>query len=86
MGKTIAPAQICNYHYGEGISVQEIIFVEDGLLHVKEIRRFEAKEVTKMTGFHTYNVFGEKVVIDGYRYGNEFIHDTYFKIRGLNNM
>ena len=86
MEKTITPAQICNYHYGEGISFQEIIFVEDGLLQVKEIKRLEAKEVTKMTGFHTYNVLGNKVVIDGYRYGNEFIHDTYFKIRGLKNM
>lgn len=85
-GKTIAPAQICNYHYGEGISFQEIDIVEKGLLQVKEIKRLEAKEITKMTGFHTYNVFGKKAVIDGYKYGNEFIHDAYFKIRGLKIM
>ena len=85
-GKVIAPAQICNKHYGEGISFQELNFSEDGSLNMKEIKRLDAKKITKMTGFHTYNVFGEKVVIDGYKYGNEFIHDTYFKIRGLKNM
>lgn len=39
---------------------------------------------TKMysEGFHTFNVFGDKVVIDGYRYGSKFLHDLYFKIRG----
>ena len=85
-GKVISPAQICNKHYGEGISLQELVFSEDGLLSIKEIKRLEAKKVTKMTGFHTYNVFGNKVVIDGYHYGNNFIHDIYFKIRGLKNL
>ena len=85
-GKIISPAQICNNHYGEGISLQEIKCSEDGTLNMQEIQRLEAKQITKMTGFHTYNVFGENVVIDGYQYGNEFIHDTYFKIRGFKNM
>ncbi len=39
-----------------------------------------------MTGFHTYNVLGNKVVIDGYRYGSELIHDLYFDLRGLKYM
>lgn len=85
-GKLIAPGQLCNKHYGEGISLQEITFANDGSLVMKEIKRLKAKEVTKMTGFHTYNVRGNLIVMDGYHYGNEFIHDIYFKLRGLNNM
>ena len=53
---------------------------------MKEIKRLEAKKVTKMTGFHTYNVLENKVVIDGYYYGNELIHDIYFDLRGLKYM
>jgi len=82
-GRVIAPAQVCNKHYGEGISFQEVDFREGDCLSLREILRLEAKKVTKMTGFHTYNVVGNKVVIDGYYYGNEFIHDLYFDIRGL---
>ncbi len=85
-GKIISSAQICNNYYGEGISLQEIKCSEDGILNMQEIQRLEAKKITKMTGFHTYNVFDDEVVIDGYKYGNEFIHDTYFKIRGLKNI
>ena len=85
-GKIIAPGQICNKHYGEGISLQEITFANNGSLIMKEIKRMEAKKVTKMTGFHTYNVMGNVMVMDGYHYGNEFIHDIYFKLRGLKNM
>lgn len=85
-GKMIAPAQVCNFHYGEGISFQEIKFTDDGFLLMNEIKRLSAKKVTKMTGFHTYNVMGNHVVIDGYQYGSEFIHDAYFKIRGYKNM
>lgn len=85
-GKIIAPGQVCNKHYGEGISLQEITFANNGSLVMREIKRLEAKKVTKMTGFHTYNVMGNAIVMDGYRYGNEFIHDLYFKLRGLKNM
>lgn len=85
-GKRISPAQVCNKHYGEGISFQEIQRDESGLLTLREIQRLKAKRVTKMTGFHTYNLLGDNVVIDGYRYGNEFIHDFYFKLRGLKYM
>lgn len=85
-GKIIAPGQICNKHYGEGISLQEVTSANDGSLVIHEIKRLEAKKVTKMTGFHTYNVMGKAIVMDGYHYGNEFIHDLYFKLRGLKNM
>lgn len=85
-GELIAPGQICNKHYGEGISLQDIRFAENGSLIMKEIKRLDAKKVTKMTGFHTYNVGGNVIVMDGYRYGNELIHDIYFKLRGLKNM
>ena len=85
-GRFIAPAQVCNKHYGEGISLQELKFSEDGSLSMEEINRLEAKQITKMTGFHTYNVLGNKVAIDGYHYGSEFIHDLYFDLRGLKYM
>lgn len=85
-GKIISPAQVCNKHYGEGVSYQELEFSEDGSLVLKEIKRLKAQNVTKMTGFHTYNVIGNKVVIDGYHYGSELVHDLYFDLRGLKYM
>lgn len=85
-GRIIAPGQVCNDYYGEGISLQEIKFANDGSLIMNEIKRLKASEVTKMTGFHTYNIIGNRVVIDGYHFGNKFIHDLYFKLRGLKNM
>lgn len=85
-GRTIAPAQICNKHYGEGISLQEITFDAEGGLSVREVARMSARQITRRTGFHTFNAAGSKVIIDGYSYGSELIHDLYFKLRGLHNM
>lgn len=76
----ISPAQICNHDYGEGISLQEII-IDNGRLKFKEIKRIYPQSMDYPEGFHTYNVFGDKVVIDGYRYGSKLLHNLYFTLR-----
>ena len=79
--RLISPAQVCNHDYGEGVSYQEVLF-DDNKIRVEEIKRMYPPTKAYPEGFHTYNVFGNKVVIDGYRYGSKFLHDLYFKIRG----
>lgn len=77
----ISPAQVCSHNYGEGVSFQEISFTGDKI-QLNEIKRLYPPTKMYSEGFHTFNVFGDKVVIDGYRYGSKFLHDLYFKIRG----
>ena len=80
-GHLISPAQVCSHNYGEGVSFQEISFTGDKI-QLNEIKRLYPPTKMYSEGFHTFNVFGDKVVIDGYRYGSKFLHDLYFKIRG----
>lgn len=84
-GLLIAPAQICNKRYGEGISLQKVIFAAEKTPDLVEMTRMNARTAIQMTGFHTFNVKGDKVVIDGYKFASDFIHDTYFRIRGFKN-
>ncbi len=84
-GHLIAPAQICNKRYGEGISLQKVIFAAGKTPDLVEMTRMNARTAIQMTGFHTFNVKGDKVVIDGYKFASEFIHDSYFRIRGFKN-
>lgn len=80
-GKVISPAQVCNKEYGEGVSLQEIK-VDDGKLIFNEIKRFFPPSPIYSKGFHTYNVWRNGiVVIDGYKYGSDFIHNLYWLIR-----
>lgn len=79
-GRLISPAQICNNDYGEGISLQEITLDDDNL-NFTEIKRMYPPTKDYPEGFHTYNVWKDKVIIDGYRYGSKFLHNLYFKIR-----
>lgn len=80
-GQLVSPAQICNNDYGEGISLQ-VLEENDGQISLKEIKRMMPPTKDYPEGFHTYNVYnGNMVVIDGYRYGNKFLHNLYFKIR-----
>ena len=79
-GKQISPAQICNGGYGKGISFQELNVV-NGRVELKEIKRLFPPTKDYAEGFHTYNVYHNKVIIDGYRYGSKFLHNLYFKIR-----
>ena len=79
-GRLISPAQVSNHDYGEGISLQELSF-EHGELRLNEIVRMLPPTKDYSKGFHTYNVYGNKVIIDGYRYGSDLLHFIYFLIR-----
>ncbi len=80
-GRLISPAQVCNNEYGEGVSLQEIIFA-DGRFVLNEIKRIFPPSSLYSKGFHTYNVWqNDIVVIDGYKYGCNFIHNFYWYIR-----
>lgn len=76
----ISPAQVCNKAYGEGVSLQRVE-LNNGIFEFTEIKRMYPPTKAYPEGFHTFNVFGNKVVIDGYRYGSKFLHDLYFKVR-----
>ncbi len=79
-GRIISPAQVCNKEYGEGVSLQEIVFVGDDI-QIKEITRLEPPTKDYPDGFHTYNVFKNQVVIDGYIYKYPFLRSMYYKLR-----
>ena len=79
-GKLISPAQICNEGYGKGISLQEVK-MNNGKIEVTEFKRLCPPTKDYKEGFHTYNVFGNKVIIDGYRYGSNLLHKLYFRLR-----
>lgn len=78
--RIISPAQICNNNYGEGLSLQEITS-DNGQLTFSEIKRLKPLSKAYPEGFHTYKVYGDKVIIDGYRYGSPFLHKLYFTLR-----
>lgn len=82
-GKIVFPAQVCNNGYGEGVSFQELTF-PNNKIELKEILRMAPPTNEYPNGFHTYNVWKDKVVIDGYRYGSNLLHKLYFLIRGIN--
>lgn len=79
-GMLISPAQVCNHEYGEGVSLQQLT-IDDNGVHLKELKRIYPFSRQYPEGFHTYNVFGDKVVIDGYRYGSPILHKLYFSVR-----
>lgn len=87
-GRLISPAQVCNKYYGEGLSLQQIE-LKDGKLSLREVKRIYPRGKMLSPGFHTWNylpVSGNKVVVDGYRFGSKVFHDIYFKIKGLEEM
>ena len=79
-GRLISPAQVSNNRYGEGISFQEIA-IENGLVSLREIKRIFPSWHEYDKAFHTYNVLGNKVVIDGVRIGWPQISRIYRKLR-----
>ena len=79
-GRLISPAQICNNRYGEGVSLQEI-HVKDGHLRFEEINRIYPSWPNFNKAFHTYNVWGNNVVIDGVDIGWPSVSRLYYKIR-----
>ena len=72
----IRPAQICNNDYGEGICLQKIV-TEGEKIILQEIKRILPPSKEYADGFHTYNVFGNSVVIDGYYYKSKFVKSIY---------
>lgn len=79
-GHVISPAQVNNNRYGEGISFQEIS-IKNGMVSLKEIKRLFPLWHEYDKAFHTYNVFGNKVVIDGVKIGQPRIRKVYTKLR-----
>lgn len=79
-GKKIFPAQVCNHNYGEGISLQELSFYGNKV-ELKELIRMSPPTDDYPNGFHTYNIWKDKVVIDGYRYGSNLLHKLYWRIK-----
>ena len=79
--RLISPAQICNSSYGEGVCLQETILDNDKFLF-KEIKRLYPTSKDYPSGLHTFNVFGNHVVIDGYRFKHPLLTRIYFGMRG----
>ena len=79
--RLISPAQICNSSYGEGVCLQETILDNDKFLF-KEIKRLYPTSKDYPSGLHTFNVFGNHVVIDGYRFKHPLLSRIYFGLRG----
>ncbi len=74
-GKLIRPAQICNNAYGEGLSFQELRII-DGRIELREVKKTFPLTKDYPDGFHTYNVYGKKVIIDGYRYRSKSLRQV----------
>ncbi len=79
--KLISPAQICNNSYGEGLCLQEVV-LDGELLKFQEIRRIYPSSKEYPNGLHTFNVYGNHVVIDGYRFRHQMLSRAYFSLRG----
>lgn len=70
-GKIYRPAQVCIKSYGDAVSIQKVSF-KDGKWDFKEIRRIYSPHPDLDLGFHTFNIFGDTIVVDaiGYRRAN----------------
>ena len=70
-GRRIRPAQDCTGHYGSCVVLQEIVD-DGGDISFKEIRRLHSPLLLYHDGFHTFNVFGERLAAvdaQGFRHG-----------------
>lgn len=79
--RLISPAQICNNSYGEGVCLQEVV-LDDDYLKFQELQRFYPTSKEYPSGLHTFNVYGNHVVIDGYRFRHPLLSKIYFGFRG----
>lgn len=66
-GNVVRVGQDCNTKYGAGTVFYEMKF-SDGKFSVKEIARHFANSPLWHVGLHTFNVFGDLAVVDGYGY------------------
>jgi hypothetical protein len=80
-GRQIRPAQDCTGHYGSCIVLQEII--ERGSdISFREIRRLRSPLFLYQEGFHTFNVYENRLAAvdaQGFRYG--FAAQVFYHIR-----
>lgn len=81
-GILYSPAQVCNKDYGEAVSIQEIK-INSNDITVNEIKRLMPQSKKYKHGFHTFNVWSNKVIIDGYYYMCPFLRTLYYKFRKL---
>lgn len=79
--KLISPAQICNNSYGEGVCLQEVV-LDDDCPKFKELHRIYPTSREYPNGLHTFNVYENHVVIDGYRFKHPLLSKFYFGLRG----
>jgi hypothetical protein len=63
------------------VCLQEVI-LDDDQLKLNEIKRIYPRSKEYPCGLHTFNVFRQHVVIDGYRYKFPFLSRIYFGLRG----
>lgn len=77
-GMLISPAQVCNKEYGEAVSLQELVF-EENLIKLREIKRINPISKKYPDGLHTFNVFKDHVIFDGYKIGNKYIRKMILK-------
>lgn len=77
-----SPAQVCNNDYGEGISLQEVK-MENGMFIIKEVCRMYPSSKSYPDGFHTYNLYNDLVVIDGYRYRCPKLRKLFYAVRDI---
>ena len=83
-GRLYSPAQVCNRAYGEALSIQELSLKANGDIILHEVKRLTPPSDEYVNGFHTYNVWnGDKLVIDGYRYGSPVLSRIYRRLRGI---
>ena len=79
-GRLVSPAQVNNKDYGEDLSLQ-YLDIDSGVVSLSEFRRLKPLSGRYPDGFHTFNVYKNKVVVDGYRYRSHLLHKLYVKLR-----
>ena len=67
-GTLYRPAQVCNGAYGIGVALQAVTEAPDGAPALDERCRYMVYDKRYNAGFHTFNRFGDTVVVDGYYY------------------
>lgn len=85
-GRLLRPAQICEGGYGKGVVLYEMKFV-NGQFVETEYARFIANPKLKYgICFHTFNVYGDLIAVDGFDYKiriTGLINPTIVKIKSI---
>ena len=81
-GKIYRPAQVCIKSYGDAVSIQKVSF-KDGKWDFKEIRRIYSPHPDLDLGFHTFNIFGDTIVVDAIGYRRAYLCHTLRALKHL---